>query len=69
MKQIRQVGWDVPVVISGSALTDQLVELLGDEVNGIYSNIAFVPSDDDPVTSELQKNLQRKQRCRRLFTV
>ncbi len=52
VKQIRQVGWEVPVVISGSALTDQLVELLGEEVNGIYSNIAFVPSDDDPTTKE-----------------
>ena len=52
VKQIRQVGWDVPIVISGSALTDQLVELLGDDVNGIYSNIAFVPSDDDPTTKE-----------------
>lgn len=52
VKQIRQVGWDVPVVISGSALTDQLVDLLGEEVNGIYSNIAFVPSDEDPTTKE-----------------
>ena len=52
VKQIRQVGWDVPIVISGSALTDQLVELLGDDVNGIYSNIAFVPSDDDEATKE-----------------
>ena len=52
VKQIRQVGWDVPIVISGSALTDQLVELLGDDVNGIYSNIAFVPGDDDEATKE-----------------
>lgn len=52
VKQIRQVGWDVPIVISGSALTDQLVELLGDDVNGIYSNIAFVPSDNDEATQE-----------------
>lgn len=52
VKQIRQVGWDVPIVISGSALTDQLVELLGDDVNGIYSNIAFVPSDDDEATKD-----------------
>lgn len=60
VKQIRQVGWDVPVVISGSALTDQLVELLGDEVNGIYSNIAFVPSEDDPVTSEFTKEFTER---------
>lgn len=60
VKQIRQVGWDVPVVISGSALTDQLIELLGDEVNGIYSNIAFVPSDDDPVTSDFTKEFTER---------
>lgn len=55
VKQIRQVGWDVPVAISGSALTDQLVELLGDDVNGIYSNIAFVASDNTPETKEFTK--------------
>lgn len=52
VKQIRQVGWDVPVVISGSSLTNQLVDLLGEDVNGIYSNIAFVPSDDDETTRD-----------------
>lgn len=55
VKQIRQVGWDVPVAISGSALTDQLVELLGDDVNGIYSNIAFVASDNTPETKEFNE--------------
>ncbi len=60
VKQIRQVGWDVPIVISGSALTDQLVELLGDEVNGIYSNIAFVASDDDPTTKEFTEEFTKR---------
>lgn len=55
VKQIRQVGWDVPVAISGSALTDQLVELLGDDVNDIYSNIAFVASDNTPETKEFNE--------------
>lgn len=55
IKQIRQVGWDVPVAISGSALTDQLVELLGNDVNGIYSNIAFVASDNTPETKEFNE--------------
>ena len=61
VKQIRQVGWDVPIVISGSALTDQLVELLGDDVNGIYSNIAFVPSDDDPTTKEFTDEFTERE--------
>lgn len=60
VKQIRQVGWDVPVVISGSALTDQLIELLGEDVNGIYSNIAFVPSDDDPTTTEFTEEFTKR---------
>lgn len=60
VKQIRQVGWDVPIVISGSALTDQLVELLGDDVNGIYSNIAFVPSDNDPATQEFTEEFTKR---------
>ncbi len=50
VKQIRQVDWDVPVVISGSSLTDQLVDLLGDNVNGIYSNISFIPNSGDETT-------------------
>lgn len=60
VKQIRQVGWDVPVAISGSALTDQLVELLGDDVNGIYSNIAFVASDDTPETKEFNEEFTKR---------
>lgn len=47
VKQIRQVGWDVPIAISGSSTTAQLVDLLGEDVNGIYSNIAFAASEDD----------------------
>lgn len=60
VKQIRQVGWDVPVPISGSALTDQLVELLGDDVNGIYSNIAFVASDNTPETKEFNEEFTKR---------
>lgn len=60
VKQIRQVGWDVPVAISGSALTDQLVELLGDDVNGIYSNIAFVASDNTPETKEYNEEFTKR---------
>lgn len=60
VKQIRQVGWDVPVAISGSALTDQLVELLGDDVNGIYSNIAFVASDNTPETKEFNEEFIKR---------
>ena len=60
VKQIRQVGWDVPVTISGSALTDQLVELLGDDVNGIYSNIAFVASDNTPETKEFNEEFTKR---------
>ena len=60
VKQIRQVGWDVPVPISGSALTDQLVELLGNDVNGIYSNIAFVASDNTPETKEFNEEFTKR---------
>lgn len=60
VKQIRQVGWDVPVAISGSALTDQLVELLGDDVNDIYSNIAFVASDNTPETKEFNEEFAKR---------
>ena len=60
VKQIRQVGWDGPVAISGSALTDQLVELLGDDVNGIYSNIAFVASDNTPETKEFNEEFTKR---------
>lgn len=60
VKQIRQVGWDVPVAISGSALTDQLVELLGNDVNDIYSNIAFVASDNTPETKEFNEEFTKR---------
>ena len=45
---------------SGSALTDQLVELLGDDVNDIYSNIAFVASDNTPETKEFNEEFTKR---------
>lgn len=60
VKQMRQVDWQVPVVVSGSALTDQLVDLLGDDVNGIYSNIAFVPSENDPTTADFTTEFTKR---------
>lgn len=54
IKQIRQAGWDVPIAISGAAITQQLADLLGDDINGIYSNYSFLPAGEND--SEEYKN-------------
>lgn len=36
------------------------MELLGDDVNGIYSNIAFVASDNTPETKEFNEEFTKR---------
>ncbi len=46
VKQVRQQGWDVPISLSGSAYTAQLLELGGDDVEGCYITSPFYIADD-----------------------
>jgi branched-chain amino acid transport system substrate-binding protein len=48
VKQIRQMGWDVQVAVSGSSVTDQVIQILGSDAEGIVSNLGYVVDPSDP---------------------
>ena len=48
IKQIRQMGWDVRIAISGLAYSEQLITLLGQDGEGVLSEIGFVIDDTSP---------------------
>lgn len=48
IKQIRQMGWDVKVAISGLAYSEQLITLGGADCEGVLSEIGFVIDETNP---------------------
>jgi len=47
-KQREKLGWDIPVLGPGSLYSPKLVELGGDSVNGLYTNVVFHPASPKP---------------------
>lgn len=47
VKQVRQLGWDVPISISGGAYSQQLLDLGGEDINGCYITSNFYVDEDD----------------------
>lgn len=47
IKQLRQLGWDVPISISGGAYGQQLLDLGGEDLNGCYITSNFYVDEDD----------------------
>ncbi len=48
IKQIKQMGWDVKVGISGMAYSEQLITLAGEDCEGVLSEIGFVIDETNP---------------------
>lgn len=48
IKQVRQMGWDVKLAISGLSYSEQLITLTGEDGEGILSEIGFVIDDTSP---------------------
>ncbi len=47
-KQRAKLGWDVTVVGPSSLYSEQLLNLGGDAVEGLYTNVSFFTEDPDP---------------------
>ena len=41
IKQAREVGWDIPFMLSASSASDQIIEILGDQAEGVYADENF----------------------------
>jgi branched-chain amino acid transport system substrate-binding protein len=48
IKQIRQMGWNVKIAISGLAYSEQMITLSGQDGEGVLSEIGFVIDDTSP---------------------
>lgn len=42
IKQVKQMGWDIPIVISGSSCTDQFLELCREDAEGVVSEVPYL---------------------------
>jgi branched-chain amino acid transport system substrate-binding protein len=47
-KQREKLGWDIPVLGPGSLYSPKLVELGGESVEGLYTNVVFHPASPKP---------------------
>lgn len=42
IKQVKQMGWDVPIVIAGASCTDQFLELCREDAEGVVSQVPYL---------------------------
>lgn len=47
VKQVKDTGWDVPIIISGSSCTNQFIELTGEYGEGVLSETTFFFEKDN----------------------
>lgn len=47
VNQCAELGWDIPIDVAGSSLSQQFIDLCGD-ANGIYSQAPFFYEETDP---------------------
>jgi branched-chain amino acid transport system substrate-binding protein len=60
VKQIRQMGWDVQVVPSGSSVTDQVIQILGADAEGLVANLGYVVDPNDPPAYAFAEEFARR---------
>jgi len=46
--QVQKLGWDVTLVGPSSLYSQKLIEIGGDAVNGLHTNVSFFTEDPDP---------------------
>lgn len=47
VKQVRQLGWDIPISLSGSAYGQQMLDLGGEDVEGCYITSPYYIGEDN----------------------
>ena len=60
VKQIRQMGWDVKIVPSGSSITEQVIQILGEDANGLVANLGYVRDPNDPPAYEFAQEFEKR---------
>lgn len=47
VNQCAELGWDIPIDVAGSSLSQQFIDLCADNANGIYSQAPFFYEESD----------------------
>lgn len=58
--QARQSGWDIQIIPSSSAVTDQLIEMLGKHAEGLITNQVYILSEEDEKVWEFSKKFEER---------
>ena len=58
--QIKNMDWDVKVAISGLAYSSQLIELGGEAVEGVLSEIGFVADNTNPELYAFKQEFEKR---------
>lgn len=48
VNQCAELGWDIPIDVAGSSLSQQFIDLCSEHANGIYSQAPFFYEESDP---------------------
>jgi len=59
-KQIAQMGWDVQVCALGPGTSEQIIELGGEDVEGLATSTPFYVTEEDPVAWEFKTEFESK---------
>ena len=59
-RQLRAAGLTQPIVAMGSVYSPKFVELGGEAVNGVYTNVPFFPGDLRPIVQKFDKAFEAK---------
>jgi branched-chain amino acid transport system substrate-binding protein len=60
VRQLRQVGVDLPVIAAGSVYSPKFLELGGTATNGVYTETNFFPADPRPAVQDFVKRYRAK---------
>lgn len=60
LKQVKELGWDIPIAVISTNYSDQTLQLAGDATEGITSITAFFVSEDDPAVWEYAQKFEER---------
>ena len=63
INQIRGTGWDCQIVALGPGASDQLLDLCGDNANGLVIPCPSYITEDNPTTADFYKKFYEKNQC------
>lgn len=60
LRQLKETGWEIPVAVSSTNYSDQVLQLAGDAAEGITSITAFFLSEEDGETWQYAQEFEKR---------